>query len=858
MISSVSQLNLALKEKANEYGLRFDVGGAGLLQCEVAIISTSPGPTELKTGIPLSGGAGHILWSTIRPHGFTRNDVYVTNVLKRPTSSEVDDADGRGDNRSATVAEFSAYTQLLKWELSQLPNLRYILLLGNEALEALTGHSGILKCRGSIYEASINGRTVPAFATVNPALVARYHRILNGTASGTVPLRSLQKVFEFDLHKFKLLTQGKLSKYVITHNINPSYEQACEYIRMCARQPDAVATDIETFNNETSCIGLAHSHTEGMCINFINPDLSSRYTLEQEHSIRHELSILFTSHGRIVAQNGLFDATWLWFKDRIKLNVWFDTLLAHHALWPGLPHNLGFLTSRYTTHPYYKDDKDDWKTLGDIDAYWRYNVTDCCITLACQDGLLRELQKANMTAFFFDHVMRLQPHLARMVVGGVKVDLEYKEHVRETMERQLAQQLLDFRNAVQTATGEDGYQPNPSSIKDMGELLFRRLKLIGKGTKVDKLNRERMLNHPRTSDEAKAVLITADKYVKSRKFYSTYICAETDPDGRMRCEYKQYGTTQAPGRLSSSQTGWRTGTNLQNQPHAAYPMFVADHGYGFFYFDLEQAEARYVGWYAKIKSWVEDFERARLTGDYDCHRALAATMWNIPYDEVPKKDVDPVTGLHTLRYTAKRCRHGLNYRMQAPRLAEVTKLPFQAALEAFRLYHKITPELRKWWTATEEEAKTKKILYNAYGRRWMLTEPVTEQTLESIVAYRPQSTIGDKVNRVIYMAESDPRWPSDSRIVMNLHDALIGIGPHDKLDRCLAILKQYAEEPVIVRSDMPPMIIPAGCKRTREGTKWRIKDDVIEFYSDNAGYHRWSHLEAGEMPELLDEFMVAA
>jgi hypothetical protein len=70
--------------------------------------------------------------------------------------------------------------------------------------------------------------------------------------------------------------------------------------------------------------------------------------------------------------------------------------------------------------------------------------------------------------------------------------------------------------------------------------------------------------------------------------------------------------------------------NLQNQPHEAYPMFVCEPGYCLFYFDLEQAEARVVGWLANIEKWIEDFEKARIQGgDYDCHRSLAADMWKL-------------------------------------------------------------------------------------------------------------------------------------------------------------------------------------------------------------------------------------
>jgi hypothetical protein len=99
--------------------------------------------------------------------------------------------------------------------------------------------------------------------------VLRAQRILKGEERGTVPLRSARKIFQFDCHKFKLLTQGRLSNYVITENINPSYSQACDFIDHCADQDGPVALDIETINGETACVGLAVDPYEGTCVNFV-------------------------------------------------------------------------------------------------------------------------------------------------------------------------------------------------------------------------------------------------------------------------------------------------------------------------------------------------------------------------------------------------------------------------------------------------------------------------------------------------------------------------------------------------------------------------------------------------------------
>ena len=93
----------------------------------------------------------------------------------------------------------------------------------------------------------------------------------------------------------------------------------------------------------------------------------------------------------------------------------------------------------------------------------------------------------------------------------------------------------------------------------------------------------------------------------------------------------------------------------------------------------------------------DQFEQARLhPGTYDAHCALASTMFKVPYEQVPTYDRDG-EGKPTIRYVAKRCRHGLNYRMAPDKLATVTGLSPVEAEQAYRLYHMASPEVTVWW-----------------------------------------------------------------------------------------------------------------------------------------------------------------
>lgn len=837
-ILNTKELIDAFEIKANQAGLSVNCPADGLFKSEIAIVAEAPGDKEVASGSPLTGGSGGYLWTVLRKHGISRTDCYITNAAKRQVAFSNDD-----DRASLGKHEQTLWYELLKWELSQLPNLRIVIALGNHALKALTGHDGITKWRGSVLEVQVprvnvdgrvEPRTVRVVAAYNPAFVLR------------APVNEL--IFQHDMSRVGQVIAGTWKPHPIDVVINPSYAESIEFIRHIRASKEPIASDIETMGGETACIGIANGPHNAFCINF-RTRTENRFTLDEEESLLLELAEMYNDPDiDTIWQNGGFDMSWLWFKNKIKVKpAFFDTMLAHHCLYPWMPHDLGYICTQYTNHPYYKDEKDTWRGKGDIDQYWTYNGKDCAITYAAATKMLKELEKQKLADFFFDHVMQVQPHLVRMVVGGIKMDLTKRAALNEGLRSDLEDYKQAFYRAVHAATGDSDYYPNPLSPTQLSELLFKRLRLVGRGASTNEENRQRMAKDYRTNDKAREVLRTIDVYKEEHKFYSTYVDTDIDEDGRMRCSYSQSGVKKAPGRLSSSKVLWghwdernkkfiNHGMNLQNQPKRAYEMFEADEDYTFVYFDLSQAEARFVAWDAEIHSWMEDFERARIDSSYDAHRALASSMFKVPYADVPTDD--EIDGRKTIRFTAKRCRHGLNYRMEADRLATTTGLPLHEAQRAYELYHRETPELRKWWAALTTEAQTTRMLFNYLGRRLYIQGNLYDPTtLESIVAFRPQSSIGDKVCRVIKLCERDEEWPIDARMGLNVHDALIALAPIQKAKQVARIMKRHAEEPLVVKPSLPPLIIPADLGIALPGPD---------------GVRRWSTIQKVKYNELDD------
>lgn len=874
MIANTRELKTEFNKLTTQLNLDVHCLMDGPFQAEVAFIAEYPGEREKETGRPFSGGAGSILWKPANRLGFNRTNVYQTNIIKR-TLRRIH-YDGMADAReNISKWEVDKWGELLRWELEQLPNLKYILCMGGPALKALThtlndgkDYSKITNWRGSVIHTRVGNREVTLVAAFNPGYINQEPR--------------WTPVFNFDVARFADVVRSKFVPYEIKFHINPSFNEAMQWLDKMQDEDTPIGSDIETPNVEVGCIGFANDPHEGMCINF-RTRTENVFSTSEERELRKRIQRLYADgEVRLVFQNAIFDRSFLWYKDRIRIpHVWYDTMLAHHVCYgANLPHSQEFMTSQYTTHPYYKAEKEAWKEGRNIDEYWEYNVRDCCIMLEIQQRTLAELELFGLDRFFFDHVMRAQDHIIPMNVIGVLCDEPYKEYVNELLKRDIEKMKSEFQDVMRKLLNDPEAEINPDSPKQLREAWFDKLGLAGRGKSTDKANKLRIEQSPRTPKECRQMIRLHTAYKEDKKFQGTYSNATLDPDGRYRTEYKQSGVGKAPGRLSSAKTSWNTGGNAQNQPHRAYPMFVADKGYQFGYFDGEQAEARLVAWYAPIPTWQEQFERARREHNYDCHRALAADLFEMPYDEVPIKDFDELNR-PTRRYVAKRCRHGLNYRMMAPRLAEVLRCTLVEAERHWYKYHRITPELKQWWDWTLKEIQLFREIRTCYGRRLLILSRMDDKLFDSIVAFRPQSTLGDHVVSVMYRAQEDDRWPmGKARICLNIHDALVCITTEKYMKTCLQIMKEAHEVPLNIKPnimnfpnliedfkrkhdgklsrevydlvpDQEPLIIPADVKSTNRGTSWRILDNgEVEFYDDDQGYHRWSDLAPVEDLEI--------
>ena len=141
------------------------VFGVGNIEASVMFVGEAPGADEDAQGEPFVGKAGQLLTKIIQTMGFTRDTVYIANILKcRP------DTPGQSaGNRKPTPEEVAACIHFLHEQID-LIRPQVLVALGATAVEGLLGKTlGITKLRGTWK----TYRGIPLMPTYHPAYLLR-------------------------------------------------------------------------------------------------------------------------------------------------------------------------------------------------------------------------------------------------------------------------------------------------------------------------------------------------------------------------------------------------------------------------------------------------------------------------------------------------------------------------------------------------------------------------------------------------------------------------------------------------------------------------------------------------------------
>lgn len=717
------------------------VKGEGPLTAKLWLIGECPGENEDKHGRPFIGGAGQVLDGLLQEVGIRRSECYVDNVIQYRPDSNNFGAYYQDAKRTQPNGDLLRAHERIKALVNEhRPNV--VVALGGEALYALTGKKQITKWRGSILECG----TTKVIPTYHPAMIMRQYDWRPAS------------LFDFTKVKREAISPAfptiPQDKYIL----KPSFDQIMQKLDEL-QQEEKLSFDIETAMeiNQILSIAFAWSAEEAICIPIFFGD-TSFWNKEEEFAIIKKIKqVMEWPKKRLIAHNASFDLTYLkyrWGIDCVN-NLYMDTMLAHHCVYPELQKSLAFIVSVYTNHPYHKD-----MIHGNLQEFFTYNCMDAARTFECSTELEKEMDEFGVHDFYFKIAHKVIKPLLDMQLFGCRIDMP----LRASIDKNLTDDAVLLETRLYKAVGR---ALNVGSPKQMVEFLYNELGLPAQYTKRKDAKTGERKTTLSSDDDALEFLI--EKYPKVspilklvqdirevKKLLSTYIQASVDADERIRCNYATTGTVT--GRLSSREGVLGTGTNLQNIPRGEMvrSLFIPDDGCIFVNADLSQAEARVV-------AYLADEERLQIIFEQggDIHKRNASLIFKVPLEAVSNAQ----------RELGKRLVHAANYGIGARKFGKTIGQSEEKARELLNTYFAIYPRIKRWHSGVQEELRKTRILTTPIGRRRIFFGRWGDDLLREAIAYVPQSTVGDVLNQGLVNAFDN--MPDGWRMILQNHDAVL-------------------------------------------------------------------------------------
>jgi len=473
----------------------------------------------------------------------------------------------------------------------------------------------------------------------------------------------------------------------------------------------------------------------------------------------------------------------------------FDTMIAHYLLNPELRHGMDYLAETYLGYKTISITEligpkgKNQLTMRDVplSKIAEYAAEDADITLKLKNIFEPELKKQGLEPLFYDMEMPLVYVLAETEETGVTLDTVA-----------LKQSSEELTHALRKLEGEiyelAGMEFNINSTKQVGEVLFDRLKIDDKAKKTKTggySTSEDILEKLRSRHPIISKLL---EYRGLKKLLSTYIDALpqliSPVTGKIHTSFNQ--TVTATGRLSS------TNPNLQNIPirnelgREIRRAFIPDNeDCLFFSADYSQIELRLMADLSGDKNMLDAF----LSGE-DIHAATAAKIYGIDIHEVTSD----------MRRKAKTANFGIIYGISVFGLAERLNIPRSESKELIDGYFKTYPGVKEYMDKSIEGAKQKGYVETLFKRKRYLPDINSNNAVVRGYAERNainaplQGTAADIIK--VAMIRIFQRFEAEqlkSKMILQVHDELNFNVHKEELETVQQIVVEEMENAIKLR-----------------------------------------------------------
>ena len=460
---------------------------------------------------------------------------------------------------------------------------------------------------------------------------------------------------------------------------------------------------------------------------------------------------------------------------RLDGPMW-DTMIAHYLIQPELRHNMDYMAEVYLHYQTIHIDEligpkgKNQRSMRDLSPtlVYEYACEDADITLQLKNKLEPELKKHNCEDLFYHIEMPLMPVLAEMEMNGVCLDTQ---SLAETS-KQFTARMNEIEARIYELAGE---QFNIASPKQVGEILFDKLKIVEKAKKTKTgqyVTSEEVLQQLKNKHEIVADIL---EHRGLKKLIGTYIDALpkliNPRTGHIHTSFNQ--TITATGRLSSSDP------NLQNIPirgedgKEIRKAFIPEPGCLFFSADYSQIELRVMAHLSQDPNMIEVFREGK-----DLHAATAANIYKKPIEEVTRDE----------RTKSKRANFGIIYGITVFGLAERLDIPRDEAKMLIDGYFQTFPEVHDYMEKSKEIARKQGYVTTLFGRRRYLPDINSANSVVRGFAERNainapiQGTAADIIK--VAMIHIFQRFKAEnirSKMILQVHDELnFSVYPDEK------------------------------------------------------------------------------
>lgn len=371
----------------------------------------------------------------------------------------------------------------------------------------------------------------------------------------------------------------------------------------------------------------------------------------------------------------------------------FDTMIAHYLIQPEVRHGMDYLAEiylKYKTITYEELCGPKGKNQLSIrnvplERLCDYAAEDADVTLKLKNIFEKKLEENNLNKLFYDIEMPLMLVLAEMEHTGVRID----KHSLQQASISISERVRKIEEEIYKIAG---FEFNISSPKQVGEVIFERLKIIDKGKKTKTGQYSTSENILESLVGKHPIIDKILEYRGLKKLLSTYVDALpaliNPKTGKVHTSYNQ--TVTATGRLSSSNP------NLQNIPirdeegREIRKTFTADENCLFLSADYSQIELRIMAHLSEDPNMIEAFNSG-----YDIHTATAAKIYKVAMNEVTS----------SMRRNAKTANFGIIYGISVFGLAERLSIPRGEAKELIEGYFATYPRVKEYMDESIEIAK---------------------------------------------------------------------------------------------------------------------------------------------------------